>query len=339
MRHTPRRAAVALVVPCVLALAACFGDEGIHSPAGTSSGTGSGTSSGTGDAPTGGSGGGSTTGGAASPDCDAYLECVLEATPDAYGGAVAVYGPNSDCRNSTPQVAEDCEQACRAARSNLHESYPDVAACGEGEPATTGSTAGHTVSGSVVLVNAGDVKGTSVILAPTASFSPDLPHSTAPDGAKVMAEGPWSIADVPDGTYWLLVAHEDDGLVVDAEGFDGPPMVVVAGADVMLEATKVTAAISGVSPTGGALVGGEPAFSWTDEASEDGYVLQVIDETGVIVWDTAVPAADGVGSVELKDGDLMLPDGSYQFRVAAIKGVSVFTRTEDLAGNFVVKNF
>jgi hypothetical protein len=331
------------LMPCLLVLGGCFGDEGIDSSAGSGTGTGTGTgtstsTSDTGDEPTGGTGG-STTGGVASPDCDAYLACVLEATPDAYGGAVAVYGPNSDCRNSTPQVAEDCEQACRAARDNLHETYPDAAACGEGEPATTGDAAGHTVSGSVALVNAPGDASTSVILVPTSSFSPMLPHSVAPKGPTALGvDGAWSIPEVPNGTYWLLVAYEDDGLVQDPEGFDGPAMVVVQGEDVVVEQTKVTAAITPVTPTGDEVIAGEPLFGWVDQAGEDLYQIYVVNEAGEVVWSFEAPGAEGVDGVQVKYGGPPLADGTYQLRVTAYYNKSALTRTEDLAGTFVVKN-
>lgn len=331
-----RAARVVTAVPCMLALAGCFGDEGIDTSAGAST-TGTSSSGGeTGDEPTGSS---STTGGVASPDCDAYLDCVLEATPDAYGGAVAVYGPSSDCRNSTPQVAEDCARACRAARDDLHETHPDAAACGVDEPATTGDATSHAVSGVVEMVNAPANTSTSVLLVSAASFFPQLLHTVAPMGPGAMdVNGAWSIPDVPNGTYWVLIAFADDKLVPDPNGFAAPSMVVVQGEDVEIGTTKVVAAIVVVSPTGGEVVPGVPSLVWTDQPGEDLYRVHVVNEAGDLVWDTVAPAGVDIDTVAVEYDGPELVDGTYQVRVTAFSKTIALTRTEDLAGIFLVKN-
>jgi hypothetical protein len=292
---------------------------------------------------------GNTTGpgSVASPECDAYLECVLAATPDAYGGALALYGPNSDCRTSTPAVVAACEQACRDATDNLHETFPEAAACGVGadgsggsdESSGSGGTGGHTVSGAISIVNAGGGSVTSVILADATGFDPDAVHSARPDGpTAVNISTVWSIPDVADGTYWLLVAFDDDELVLDPDAHGEFPMVVVQGQDVMLAASKVTGALAVVSPSGGQKIAGAPTFVWRDDSSEDNYELRLFAADGTLVWENLdVPAVDGAAEVTEMYGGPPLASGLYQFRVRSIAHGAALTRTEDLAGVFAVE--
>lgn len=308
-----------------LLAAGCFGDGG-------GGGDGAGESS----EATGAETGAPTTGGAeVFPECDAYLACVLETMPEAYGGALELYGAGSDCRNSTEEVAASCEQACRDARADLFVMYPDEAACGD-EP---GSGVGSVVSGFVQFVNAPGAADTSVVLADKKSFDPQAAHFAVPDGPKVAhTDGVWSIPGVADGEYWVLVAFGDDALVLDPDGADGFPTVVVAGADVEVGEVKVTGAMTVVSPTAGAVVGSSPTFTWTDVSAEDRYELRVVDADGIVVWSSLeLPAVAGSPTVEVAyDGNGLAP-GEYQFRVIAFSGQTALTRTEDLAGTFVVQ--
>lgn len=78
----------------------------------------------------GGDGGSAGQGGNAATDdqCEAYLSCLLQASPESYAAALALYGAESACWD-TPEQAAACEQACEA----LLVDYGDRCECAGSE--------------------------------------------------------------------------------------------------------------------------------------------------------------------------------------------------------------
>jgi hypothetical protein len=211
-----------------------------------------------------------------------------------------------------------------------------------GSGGSAGVVSGHTVSGFVSIVNGGSAPSTSVILAPLA-FDPAMPTLLPPSGPKASnVTDDWSIPNVPDGSYRVLVAFENDGLVVSPDtSISNPstPTVVVAGEDVALpDIVKVTGALKVVSPDQGEKVSNQFNFAWTDDSGEDHYELRVIAPNGTTVWEVLdVPGVSGASTVGVEyTGPTLFSNTMYQFRVTSIQqgGVPI-TRTEDLRGQFV----
>src|SRR5690606_6121726 len=88
----------------------------------------------------------------------------------------------------------------------------------------------------------------------------------------------WTITGVPAGTYKILAAYENDGLVRDPDtsiaGTDILELTVSAGMDVDLQDSfKITEALAITSPgaDGPEQVSGTPSFVFADDSSEDRY--------------------------------------------------------------------
>jgi len=168
---------------------------------------------------------------------------------------------------------------------------------------------------------------------------PSLQPPSGPKAASVI--GSWSIPNVPDGSYRVLVAWENDSLVLepDTATGSGPDTVTVSGQDVALTPSfKVTGALAVVSPDNGAIVSGIPAFVFEDDSGEDHYELRVHDAAGAIVWQNlAVPGVSGAANVNVSyAGSPLISGATYQFRATAIKaGGTPISQTENLRGVFV----
>jgi hypothetical protein len=76
--------------------------------------------------------------------CDAYLACAAATIPTELGPLLGTYGPDGTCWQSTPDVAEQCDSACEVGRMQLHDSFPDEAACGDAITSSTGHSSGDT---------------------------------------------------------------------------------------------------------------------------------------------------------------------------------------------------
>jgi hypothetical protein len=213
------------------------------------------------------------------------------------------------------------------------------AASGSGASAGSagaGGGGGHTVSGDVQIVNPGSGTSTSVILAPT-SFEPSAASLAPPPGPRVdQVTGSFAIPNVPDGKYFVLVAWENDGLVLDPS--TALVTITVAGGDLNAGSFKVTGALEIVSPDGGQTVGGSPTFTWQDDAGEDHYELRLFDQGGALVhYDLQIPGVTGNATVSAQyQGPPLYSGMTYQFQVTSI-GSSGFplSRTENLRGVFV----
>jgi hypothetical protein len=201
------------------------------------------------------------------------------------------------------------------------------------------------VSGKISLVNPGGGSVTSVILAVDETFNDAVARGEAPPGlraAKVSSD--FRIEGVPDGSYVVLAAFENDALVRDPDQSIGGTQIVrisVSGADVaMSDAFKVTGALDVSSPDKEASVSGTPTFAWADDSGEEHYEVRLFDALGNMVWeDKTVPSVSGNKMVSVTYGGPSLTAGLlYQFRATSIKrGGTAISATEDLRGTFLYK--
>ena len=199
-----------------------------------------------------------------------------------------------------------------------------------------------TVSGNVNIVNAPGGSVTSVILAVKDTFVATAARGEAPPGLRAAGvTGAFSIDGVPDGTYVVLAAFENDGLVRDPDVNIGGTAIVevtVAGNDVPLtDNFKVTGALEVFAPADGATTS-TPAFSFEDDSSEETYTVWLFDVLGNEVWKKeGIVGPKGNKPVDVTfDGDMNLlkPNSFYQFRAVSIKAGSAISATEDLKGVF-----
>ena len=209
------------------------------------------------------------------------------------------------------------------------------------------------VSGSVAIVNAPGGSATSVVLVVASTFNENLKRGEVPPGLRAPGgelepnvNGAFAIANVPDGHYVVLAAFENDSLVRDPDTSIGGTQIqyVTVGAqgrNVALEAGfKITQALTVLHPGAGDVPDpmiGVPTFSWQDDSSEDGYLLEVLDAKGITVWQTDVPKMTG-GDVSATYSGPALESGSlYQFRVTSFRrGDIPISQTEDLRGVFSI---
>jgi hypothetical protein len=212
-----------------------------------------------------------------------------------------------------------------------------------------------TVSGSVNLVDAGGGATTSVVLVPASVFNGKLERGPVPFGLRApqLPEAPsisggFTIPGVPRGTYKVLAAFENDGLVRDPdEGIAGTNIqeIAVDGTDVALETSfKVTGDLAVIAPGAEVpeVVAATPTFEWADDASEDYFHLVVYDAFGELVWeDPMVARVTGSPTVQVTYGGPALMSGMYyQFRATSFRNraagePSAISRTEDLRGVFI----
>ena len=207
---------------------------------------------------------------------------------------------------------------------------------------------GH-ITGSVNIVNAPGGSKTSVLLVPESIFNETTLSGQAPFGLIVREiDGAFEIDGVPPGTYVVLAAFENDGLVRDPdESIGGTELVLVTvpdtGGDINLEQSfKVTEALATFSPGADGMeqVSVPPELVWADDSSEDGYWLKVYDAFGVLIYeDSEVPRVTGSERVFYELDEVSLESGMiYQFRVLSFKEhrgeITYISSTEDLRGVF-----
>jgi hypothetical protein len=211
------------------------------------------------------------------------------------------------------------------------------------------------VTGAVNIVDAPGGSMTSVVLVPSSVFNGNLMRGPVPFGLRAPDPGVefdvskvFTIRGVPAGTYKVLAAFENDGLVRDPDlsigGTALQEVTVTAGQDAKLaESFKITEALAVTSPgrDGPEVVTGAPVFVFADDASEDSYFIRVFDAFGTVVWeDLMVPPVMGEATVEVPyAGPALTPGAYYQFRATSIKGKpgmqTGISQTEDLRGVFI----
>lgn len=208
-----------------------------------------------------------------------------------------------------------------------------------------------TVNGTVSIVDAPGDSLTSVVLIPSAVFSPVFEFGPVPFGLRAPepgiaanVSGAWSITGVPEGTYKIIPSLENDGLVRDPDtGIAGTEIVeITVGAGETLdvqEGFKVTGALAVFSPgrDGPEEVSGAVTFEFEDDASEERYVIVVHDALGNEIWrDEQIPGITGSPTVTVDYGGPALTPGMYyRFQATSWRMGSALSRTEDLRGVFV----
>ena len=206
-----------------------------------------------------------------------------------------------------------------------------------------------TVNGSVNLVDAPGGSTTSVILAVESTFDETTIRAQAPAGLRAGdVSGAFTIGGVPPGSYVVLAAYENDGLVRDPDvGISGTDIVhvTVADGDVTLDDhIKVTGALEVFSPGAEGLevvTEAEPTFEWARDSGEEGYELRVFNAYGdIVLEETDLPRVTGGGNVTYSWTGATLEDGMiYQFRAVSFdetnEGREYMSGTEDLRGAFI----
>src|SRR4029434_6433285 len=211
------------------------------------------------------------------------------------GGAPCPALPNNDCsaiagKSGTYTLFNLPAGAYNVKASVQGSNYtPIPLALGAGQAAIIGAlsingTPPSTLNGNLSFVNAG-AQQTTVILVVKSTVNrldsllvtgvPVFIRGQTPPGLRDgEATGAFSIEGIPDGTYLVLAAFEDDQLVRD-------PDICIAGTDILEQAFangqtvdlgnpfKITGALEISSPP--AVTGTTPPFTWEDDSSETAY--------------------------------------------------------------------
>ena len=198
---------------------------------------------------------------------------------------------------------------------------------------------------------------TSVVLVPEATFSDTFVRGVVPPGLRDPApglpfdvNGAFSIPGVPEGTYVVLAAFENDFLVRDPDPNIAGTQIVhqqmpdpTDGTEVALEASfKITEALEMIGPGAEEPEAVDPTqdvvFEWVDDSSEDNYEIVVYNAFGELVWeDLNVPRVTGGETVTVTYAGDPLEDGMYyQWRATSIGMGGPISNTEDLRGVFFV---
>ena len=156
---------------------------------------------------------------------------------------------------------------------------------------------------------------TSVVLVVASTFNEAMKRGEVPPGLRApragvpSVSGAFAIDGVPDGTYVVLAAFENDSLVRDPDTSiggtqiqrvqigDGNRQVALSAGFKITEALAVMRPGAGEAPE--VMTSGAVSFSWKDDSSEDRYTLEVIDARGNVVWNVGVPKQTG--------GDVVVP--------------------------------
>ena len=213
------------------------------------------------------------------------------------------------------------------------------------------STEAGLVSGSVQIVNAPGGSVTSVILAVKSTFIESAGKGEAPPGLRVGdVTGDFSIDGVPDGSYVVLAAFENDNLVRDPdESIGGTELIELEIPDadgnrsIVLPGFKVTEALGVVQPgadTPEEITDLNPTFEWADDSSEEGYTISVLDAFGEELFADEIESVSGSDTVTyVYEGPAFEAGMYYQFRAVSFRGKDLADRTfisatEDLRGVF-----
>ena len=62
------------------------------------------------------------------PECEAYLDCLVDYDPDAYFAELPTYGPDGSCWEGP---SEGCERLCARARQEIAVIRPDIETCND----------------------------------------------------------------------------------------------------------------------------------------------------------------------------------------------------------------
>jgi hypothetical protein len=225
----------------------------------------------------------------------------------------------------------------------------DVAASAVTVDLALASDAPGSLTGDVTFADAAGVSNTSVVAFVESTFDITTGRGIAPPGLRSPRTGapnitgPFSIDGVPPGRYVVVAAFENDGLVRDPDlciaGTDDVHVQVTAGQPATPTSFKVTGALEVIAPGADVAesVTGAPTFMWTDDASEDQYLVEVFDSFGQPVWTQTTAGVSG-GMPSLAYGGPLIPGMYYQWRVTSSKSPTGercnISRSEDLRGVF-----
>lgn len=214
------------------------------------------------------------------------------------------------------------------------------------------------LSGSINIVNGGACDGTSVVLVPKETYDETLKRGEVATGLRAPAPpaepnvtGAWVIDGVPDGSYAVLAAFENDDCVRDPDpGIAGTQVREITVPDplsgtrsFMLDGSfKVTGALAILGPgaTEPEAVTEPLTFRWVDDSSEDAYDLVVYDAFGNVVWHPdLLPGVSGGDATAAYAGPALESGMYYQFRVTSLRrtGTQPISMTEDLLGVFFLE--
>jgi hypothetical protein len=219
-------------------------------------------------------------------------------------------------------------------------------------PAGNVVVAGAAVTG-VNLVGAGAATGT---LHGTLNYVAGAPTATpttvvlrlkstgeVPPGLQAPASNatPYQIQGVPDGTYQVLAAFPNDGLVKDPDpGISGtitPTVTFTAGVlsgDCTDCSFKVTDPVAIGGPDAEALVAGNPTFTWSAYPSAGSYRIDVFDSQGNPIANIPNIAA-GTTSQTYPGTPALVAGAYYQWRITAFHQQGTdrpISMSEDLRG-------
>ncbi len=213
-----------------------------------------------------------------------------------------------------------------------------------------------TLAGQVTIVNAPGGLATSVVLVPESTFMDTFVRGVVPPGLRDPAPGiepdvtgDFLIEGVPDGTYVVLAAFENDDLVRDPDPAIAGTQIVHVTMDsaqqkdmVLDQSFKITEALAMVGPGADGPEAVDPAetlvFEWADDSSEDFYSIVVYDAYGNMVWnDDHVARVTGPPTVQVTyAGPALEPGMYYQWRATSHRNSGPISTTEDLRGVFFV---
>jgi len=221
-----------------------------------------------------------------------------------------------------------------------------------------------TISGNLGIVNAPGGSMTSVVLVVASTFSDTFVRGEVPRGLRTPLSGPpnvtgaFTIKDVPAGTYKVLAAFENDGLVRDPDpNIAGTQIVEVTMASpgtavALTDSFKITEALKVVAPGAedAEPVKMKPMLTWADDSSEDFYTVVVYNAYGELVWCLSdampncqggnIPGVSGQPNVSVAYDGPFEPGMYYQFRATSWRstggGSGPISNTEDLRGVFYV---
>jgi hypothetical protein len=214
------------------------------------------------------------------------------------------------------------------------------------------------ISGTLNIVNGGDGTATSVVLVPESTFNESFGKGIVPAGLRAPAPpqtpsivGAYEIQGVPDGTYVVLAAFENDYLIRDPDPniagtgtvyqsvpFEGSYTITIP------VAFKVTGALTIIQPgaTAPELVQEPVKFVFKDDSSEDTYTIILYNAYGDEVWrNEAINDAEHKVDANIEytyDGSPLEAGMYYQFRAFSIKSGDPISSTEDLLGVFHIEN-
>ena len=215
----------------------------------------------------------------------------------------------------------------------------------------TGQVTG-TVSGSVNIVNPGQGDGTSIVLVPESLFHETLkkgilvPGLRAPENGTPDIKGAYTITGVPEGSYVVLAAFENDYLVRDPDpNIAGTQIVHVTMPDAgsyekSIAAFKITGSLDIVSPGAGDVpeaLSNLAEVVFADDSSEDQYMLVLYSMYGDTIWDKTILGESGGGNVTVPyDGPSLENGVYYQWNVTSLRKGGPISTSEDLKGIFYI---